>query len=95
MKTRRHHNNKGLRQVKRGKTRTQVARMARRLGVPLGLQRRPVPFEVWATLRRDVPATSGTHGVCLWGTQADATLGCEPDERVCLVRIEVLELLDE
>jgi outer membrane protein assembly factor BamE (lipoprotein component of BamABCDE complex) len=35
MKTRRHHNNKGLRQVKRGKTRDQVAAIAKRLGIPL------------------------------------------------------------
>ncbi len=35
MKTRRHHNNKGLRQIRRGKTREQVARMAARLGIPL------------------------------------------------------------
>lgn len=34
MKTRRHHNNKGSRQVKNGKTATQVAGMAKRLGVP-------------------------------------------------------------
>lgn len=31
MKSRRHHNNKGLRQIKRGKTREQVAKMAERL----------------------------------------------------------------
>jgi hypothetical protein len=35
MKTRRHHNNKGYRQVKRGKTRTQVEHMARRLRIPV------------------------------------------------------------
>lgn len=33
MKTRRHHNTKGTRQIQRGKTRTQVAAMAKRLGV--------------------------------------------------------------
>jgi hypothetical protein len=33
-KERRHHNNKGYRQIKRGKTRLQVKRMARRLGIP-------------------------------------------------------------
>lgn len=33
-KERRHHNNKGLRQIKRGKTRKQVKQMARRLGIP-------------------------------------------------------------
>ena len=36
MKTRRHHNNKGLQQIRRGKTRLQVARIARRLRLPLG-----------------------------------------------------------
>lgn len=36
MKTRRHHNNKGYRQIKRGKTFDQVRAMARRLGVPFG-----------------------------------------------------------
>jgi hypothetical protein len=34
MKCRRHHNTKGLRQIKRGNTRKQVERMARRLGIP-------------------------------------------------------------
>lgn len=34
MKTRRHHNNKGFRQIQRGKTRTQAEVIARRLGVP-------------------------------------------------------------
>lgn len=34
MKTRRHHNNKGYRQIKRGKTVEQVARIARKLGIP-------------------------------------------------------------
>lgn len=33
MKTRRHHNNKGLRQIKTGKTADHVRRMARRLGI--------------------------------------------------------------
>jgi hypothetical protein len=36
MKTRRHHNNTGYRQVKNGKTWDQVKAMARRLGVPFG-----------------------------------------------------------
>lgn len=34
MKTRRHHNNKGYRQIKRGRTVEQVKRIARKLGVP-------------------------------------------------------------
>jgi hypothetical protein len=33
---RRHHNNTGVRQIKRGKTREQVRRIAARLGVPYG-----------------------------------------------------------
>jgi hypothetical protein len=33
MKTRRHHNNKGLHQIRMGATRKQVERMAERLGV--------------------------------------------------------------
>lgn len=33
MKTRRHHNNKGLRQIKRGKPEKQVRRMAKKLGI--------------------------------------------------------------
>lgn len=36
MKTRRHKNNGGYRQIRRGKTRSQVAAMARRMGVPFG-----------------------------------------------------------
>jgi hypothetical protein len=35
MKTRRHHNNKGLRQIKRGKVKEQVAKIAERLDIPL------------------------------------------------------------
>jgi hypothetical protein len=35
MKTRRHHNNRGDRQVRTGKTRDQVARIGRRLGIPV------------------------------------------------------------
>lgn len=34
MKTRRHHNNKGERQIRRGKTQVQVEAMAKRLGIP-------------------------------------------------------------
>ena len=40
MKRRRHHNNKGTRQIRRGKTHDQVARIARRLGVPLRIGNR-------------------------------------------------------
>ena len=34
MKSRRHHNNKGTRQIKRGKTVEQVKRIAKKLRVP-------------------------------------------------------------
>lgn len=34
MKTRRHHNNQGLRQIKRGRTAQQMQRLADKLGVP-------------------------------------------------------------
>ena len=33
MKTRKHHNNKGDRQIRRGKTREQVKRIAQKLGI--------------------------------------------------------------
>lgn len=36
MKTRRHHNNKGSRQIKKGKTVEQVKRIAKKLGIPYG-----------------------------------------------------------
>lgn len=39
MKTRKHHNNKGLRQIRRGKTANQVKHMAKRLKVPFVVKR--------------------------------------------------------
>lgn len=36
MRERRHHNNTGYRQIKRGKTRAQVKRIAKRLSIPYG-----------------------------------------------------------
>jgi len=36
MKLRRHSNNTGYRQIQRGQTRKQVARIAKRLGIPIG-----------------------------------------------------------
>lgn len=36
MKFRRHHNNKGSRKIRRGKTYDEVRRMAQRLGLPFG-----------------------------------------------------------
>jgi hypothetical protein len=46
VKTRRHHNNKGTRQIKRGKTAAQVERMARRLGVPFAVGECPEAEEM-------------------------------------------------
>ena len=40
LKTRRHHNNKGYRQIKRGKTRKQVACIAKRLKLPYNIHNR-------------------------------------------------------
>lgn len=37
LKTRRHHNNKGYHQIKRGKTRLQVAYIAKRLKLPYNI----------------------------------------------------------
>lgn len=37
MKTRRHHNNKGFRQIRRGKTKDQVRQIASRLGLKFAL----------------------------------------------------------
>jgi len=37
LKTRRHHNNKGFRQIRRGRTREQVAAIARKLGIKLAV----------------------------------------------------------
>lgn len=47
------------------------------------------PWVEWATLR-------GNDSCCLWGKrESDAVENCDPDERVALVRVEVLEILDE
>jgi hypothetical protein len=89
VKTRRHHNNKGTRQIKRGKTREQVKAIAKRLGVG-----RPAPFEVWATMCPGDYTTAGTPHCCIWGDQGAAIEGRADDERVVLVRVEVLEVLD-
>lgn len=39
MKFRKHHNNKGARQIKRGKTASQLKRIARRLKLPFKTKR--------------------------------------------------------
>lgn len=66
--------------------------MTRKLTFVAGMKRRPV-FESWATVDPSAPQKD-THGVCLWGSQVDARLGKEKGEKVCLVRVEVLEVLD-
>lgn len=38
VKNRRHHNNTGYRQIKRGKTREQVKRIAKKLGIKYGFE---------------------------------------------------------
>lgn len=91
MRTRRHHNTKGVRQIRRGKTRAQVEHIAKRIGVPYGS--RPAPFEVWATMRPPDRWSLGHSGVCLWGTQHMAAENADVDEQVCLVRVEVLRIL--
>ncbi len=55
--------------------------------------------EQWATI--GPPDRRGLHHICLWGPlrdrqgpQADDII-CDPDERICVVRVEVLEVLDE
>lgn len=45
MKSRRHHNNKGSRQIKRGKTADQVKRMAKKLKVPFVVKPEADPNE--------------------------------------------------
>lgn len=45
--------------------------------------------EHWATIQ---PAGDG-YSLCLWGSRQDAEDGCDPDERVCRVRVEVLEIV--
>lgn len=90
-RTCRHSNTKGTRQIRRGKTRDQVKAMAERLGVPVGVPI-PAPFTTWATI---APADmwSLTQRVCLWGAKGDAVENRDADERVCRVRVEVLEVL--
>lgn len=55
--------------------------------------RRPPLFDVWGTM--GPTQRNGKPTVCIWGTHEDAVYGCEPDEKVVRVRVEVLEVLDE
>jgi hypothetical protein len=68
-----------------------TASRARKSRVP---ERRPV-FEQWATMSPPDRFSLRQPRVCLWGDQPSAVENCDPDERVCLVRVEVLEVLDE
>lgn len=52
MKSRKHHNNTGYRQIKRGKTREQVKRIAKRLGIPYG-EKDTEFMKQWAKDMRD------------------------------------------
>jgi len=49
--------------------------------------RYPKPHEQWATLNFD-------GSICLWGDRRSAFENCDPDERVCRVRIEVLSVVE-
>lgn len=77
------------RAAKRSPTAAKV-RAARR--ATADTERRPT-FEVWGTIAYG-KGDGGTPSVCLWGHQQTAIDGCEYDECVCLVRVEVLEVLD-
>lgn len=52
------------------------------------------PWETWGTISPPDRFSQRKPSVCLWGDQQTAIEGCDPDERVCLVRVEVLEVLD-
>ena len=47
--------------------------------------------EHWATVNLAALA-KGEYGICLWGTRMDAEYGRDPDERVALVRVEIVEI---
>lgn len=49
--------------------------------------------EQWATLSNPDRFSDGKPHVCLWGDKGSAVENCEPDEKVCRVRVEVLEVL--
>lgn len=55
----------------------------------------PLVFEKWGTIAP--PATwsqTGFPSVCVWGTELDAIEGRDADEKVCRMRIEVLEIVE-
>lgn len=52
----------------------------------------PPAHEQWATMRTAGRCSGGQPQICLWGDEASARENCDPDERVCRVRIEVLEV---
>jgi hypothetical protein len=70
-----------------------AARKSRAATVPRTPERRPV-VERWGTMAQP-SRPGGVPSFCIWGTQEDAFLGRDPDEQVVLLRIEVLEVLDE
>jgi len=61
----------------------------RRRGVP----KLPYPRQMFATIRNH--EASLYPDICLWGVRSAAEANCDPDERVCMVRVEVLEILPE
>lgn len=50
--------------------------------------------EQWATMRGSDDVGNGKPMICLWGDQRSAIENCDPDERVCRVRVEVIEILN-
>lgn len=52
----------------------------------------PNTYEKWATVT-GAAKPNGPPSFCLFGDQQSAIENCEPDEKVCRVRVEVLEVL--
>lgn len=57
-----------------------------------GVPKLPYPREMFATIRGH--ESTLFPDICLWGVKSDAVENCDPDERVCIVRVEVLKVLD-
>ena len=67
MKTRRHHNNSGLRQIKRGKTTEQVRRIAKKLRLPFASHERRarMALELSRRFELDVKHVNFTLFTCM------------------------------
>lgn len=61
MKLRRHHNNKGARQIKRGQTARQLRRICRKLGLPYRDSREVAPPQTQKAPRRG-PSQASRRG---------------------------------